>query len=100
MFYDKTVEIGSMKTTTDLEGGVVCDNFEPVDSFQGNVSFSNCKKIQEEYGLDYQIDISVTCDYRIIEKDNMLKYESIIYKVTDVLRFDSHVLIIGTKWQK
>ena len=100
-FYDKTVEVMSNQKTTDAEGGVTYKGLAVTDSFNGNVSFSNCKKIQEEYGLDYEIDISITAD-----KDtniciaDYIKYNNIVYDVTDVLPSDSHILIVATKWRQ
>jgi len=100
-FYDKTVEVMSTNTITDAEGGVNYKGLATIDSFNGNVSFSNCKKIQEEYGLDYEIDISITTylDTNISIND-IIKYDNVIYNVTDVLLSDSHILIVATKWRQ
>ena len=100
-FYDKTVEVMSNQTTTDAEGGVTYKGLAVTDSFNGNVSFSNCKKIQEEYGLDYEIDISITTytDTNISIND-IIKYDNVIYCVNDVLPSDSHILIVATKWRQ
>ena len=99
-FYDKTVEVMSGNTITDAEGGVNYRGLAVVDSFKGNVSFSNCKKIQEEYGLDYEIDISITTDYELITHNQLIKYNNVIYNVNDVLPSDSHFLIVATKWRQ
>ena len=48
-FYDKTVEVLNNNVITDAEGGVIYKGYATVDRFKGNFSFSNCKKIQEEY---------------------------------------------------
>ena len=100
VFYDKEVEILETNTTIDAEGGVNTKGVNVLNKFKGNVNFSNCKKIQEEYGLDYNIDISVTTDYNLVEINNMIKYQDVIYNVTDVLPSDSHVLIVATKWRQ
>ena len=100
-FYDKTVEVMSNQTTTDAEGGVTYRGLTVADSFNGNVSFSNCKKIQEEYGLDYEIDISITTYTDTdISVNDIIKYNDVIYNVTDVLPSDSHILIVATKWRQ
>lgn len=100
-FYDKTVEVMSTNTITDAEGGVNYRGLAVVNSFNGNVSFSNCKKIQEEYGLDYEIDISITCDVDTdISINDIIRYENITYNVTDILLSDSHILIVATKWRQ
>ena len=97
-FYDKTVDVLSSLVITDAEGGVTSKGLTTVSSFKGNVSFSNCKRIQEEYGLDYAIDISITTDVNTeISINDFIKYEKVIYNVTDVLPTDSHILIVATK---
>lgn len=100
-FYDKPIQILDKTTSFDSEGGVTSKGFDVIDTFKGNVSFSNCKKIQEEYGLDYEIDISITAsnDTNICIA-NYIKYQNIVYDVTDILPSDSHILIVATKWRQ
>lgn len=100
VFYDKEVEVLEKATTIDAEGGVNTKGLQSKDNFKGNVSFSNCKKIQEEYGLDYNIDISITTDYNLLKINDIIKYLDVIYNVTDVLPSDSHILVVATKWRQ
>ena len=100
VFYDKEVEVLEKITTTDAEGGVNTKGLQSKDNFKGNVSFSNCKKIQEDYGLDYNIDVSITTDYDNVQIDDIIKYLDVVYNVTDVLKSDSHFLIVATKWRQ
>ena len=97
-FYDKEVSILSKTQTIDAEGGIVKGSLEVIDTFMGNVNFSNCKKIQEEYGLDYQIDVAITTD-KMVNIDDVIEYLSVKYTVTDVMPTDSHILILASKWQ-
>lgn len=99
VFYDKTVEVLTSNVITDAEGGVIYKGNAVKDSFKGNVNFSNCKKIQEEYGLDYNIDVSVTTDYELLKHNDLIKYQDVVYNVTDILPSDSHFLIVATKWR-
>ena len=100
-FYDKEVLILDRVDSIDAEGGVNSKGYDVLSKFNGNVSFSNCKQIQEEYGLDYNIDISVTADVNTnICIANYIKYKDVIYDVTDILPFDSHILIVATKWRQ
>ena len=99
-FYDKEVSILVTVTTIDSEGGVTSKGYEVLDVFKGNVNFSNCKKIQEEYGLDYNIDISITTDYDSIKINDIIQYQGVIYNVTDVISSDSHLLVVATKWRQ
>jgi len=101
VFYDKTVEVLTTNVITDAEGGVNYKGLATIDNFNCNVNFSNCKKIQEEYGLDYEIDISITADINTnIAINDLIKYNNVVYNVTDILPTDSHILIVATKWRQ
>lgn len=100
-FYDKTIGIMTKETVIDAEGGVTSKGLTVSSNFIGNVSFSNCKSIQEEYGLDYDIDISITTDTTCsVNINDIIQYDSVVYKVTDVLKTDSHILIVAVKWRQ
>lgn len=100
-FYDKTVLVLGKSSQVDAEGGITYKGLATVDSFKGNVSFSNCKKIQEEYGLDYEIDISITASIDTnIRVNDIIKYNDVVFNVNDVLPSDSHILIVATKWRQ
>lgn len=99
-FYDKEVEILEKTTNTDAEGGVTASSLDLINKFKGNVNFSNCKQIQEEYGLDYLIDLSITTDYDGLKHNDFIKYKDVVYNVTDIFERDSHNLVVATKWQQ
>ena len=101
VFYDKTISLMTNETIVDSEGGVTYKGLQESDTFNGNVSFSNCKKIQEDYGLNYDINISITTSTDVnISINDIIKYDNVIYNVTDVLPSDSHILIVAVKWQQ
>ena len=89
---DKSVDM-------DAEGGVKTNGYSVKDSFKGNVNFSNCEKIQEEYGLDYKINITITTDYTELKKDDIIAYDKVLYEVKGIYPKDSHVLILGANWR-
>ena len=100
-FYDKTVEILGKTSSIDAEGGITSRGLNVIGTFNGNVSFSNCKKIQEDYGLDYEIDISITTHVNTsVAINDFIKYNDIIYTVNDILPTDSHILVVATKWRQ
>lgn len=99
-FYDKEVSVLVKIDSIDAEGGVNSKGYEVLDNFKCNVNFSNCKQIQEEYGLDYNIDVSITTDYKLLNINDIIKYQDVVYKVTDVLPSDSHILVVATKWRQ
>lgn len=98
-FYDKEIHLMNMSTEIDSEGGVKTKGYTVADVFKGNVNFSNCEKIQEEYGLDYKINITITTDYTALKKDDILFYNKTLYEVKGIYPKDSHVLILGAKWR-
>lgn len=100
VFYDKPVDVLTNNVVTDAEGGVIYKGYAVKDNFKANVNFSNCKQIQEEYGLDYNIDISITTDYHLLKTNEIIKYQDVVYNVTDILPSDSHFLIVATKWRQ
>lgn len=99
-FYDKEIHLMEKSVETDAEGGVKTKGYSVKDSFKGNVNFSNCEKIQQEYGLDYKIDVSITTDYTGVTKENILSYNKVLYEVKGIYINDSHILIVGAKWRE
>lgn len=100
VFYDKEVSVLVKQETIDSEGGVVKGGETIKSTFKGNVRFTALAKIQAEIGLADQIDIAITCDPSTdITVDDLLQYAGKKYVATDVLPYDSHILIVGRKWQ-
>lgn len=99
-FYDKSVDVLTSKVNIDAEGGVTYNGYDVKDTFKCNVNFSNCKQIQEEYGLDYSIDMSITTNYELVKHNDLIRYNDVVYNVTDILPSDSHILIVATKWRQ
>ena len=96
-FYDKEIHLMNKRVTKDAEGGVKTDGYSVVDVFKGNVNFSNCEKIQEEYGLDYKVDLTITTHYTNLKIDNILSYNKVLYEVKGIYPKDSHTLVICSK---
>lgn len=95
-FYDKEFTILKEESGFDEEGGIINGSTKNVGDYKGNVSFSQCKVIQEEYGLDYNIDISISTFIGTpIELNDIIEYQDKKYKVTDILKSDSHITIVG-----
>lgn len=98
-FYDKEISLMDKETAQDTEGGVKLTGYSVKEVFKGNVNFSNCEKLQEEYGLDYRVNISITTDYNGLEKDDIISYNELLYAVKGIYPRDSHVLILGANWR-
>ena len=100
-FYDKTIELLSIETRLDDEGGVIRNTQSVSGSFTGNVRFSNLGELQTELGLSESIDISITCDTSTaIHLNDLFRYNDKVYQATDIIPTDSHLTIIGKIYGK
>lgn len=97
-FYDKEIHLMNMSTEVDAEGGVKTKGYSVQNSFNGNVNFSNCEKIQQEYGLDYKVNISITTNYTELKVSDIIAYNKVLYEVKGIYIRDSHALILGANW--
>ena len=98
-FYDKEIHLMDKSVEKDAEGGVKTKGYTVKESFNGNVNFSNCEKIQEEYGLDYKVSISITTDYSGLSKSDIISYDKAFYEVKGIYIRDSHLLVLGATWR-
>ena len=96
-FYDKEIHFLNKRTDTDAEGAITTRGYAVKETFKGNVNFSNCEKIQEEYGLDYKINISITTDYTGLTVNDVISYDRVLYEVKGIYIRDSHTLVLGAK---
>lgn len=99
VFYDKTISILGETVTTEADGAVNKVHDTVTGTFKGNARLTNFKLVQEEYGLDHEIDIAITCATTVsISTGDLIEYGGVRYEVTDVLPRDSHQMIVGNKW--
>ena len=97
-FYDKEIHLMNMSVEQDAEGGVKTNGYTIKDVFKGNVNFSNCEKIQENYGLDYKVNISITTNYTGLKESDIIAYNKVLYEVKGIYIRDSHTLVLGATW--
>lgn len=98
-FYDKVIVVLDSTTTKDSEGGIVRNSQSVKTSFKGNVRFNDLGELQAELGLVESIDISVTCNTNAeIELNDIFRYNSQLYVATNVIPSDSHLTVIGKKY--
>lgn len=101
-FYDKKISVLDKAHSLDAEGGYIMEKGNELSNFMGNVSFSNFKAIKEEYGLEYNIDISITTSLKNKDKvdlSTLISYKDKTYEITDKFERDSHLLLIGVVWE-
>lgn len=103
IFYDKDIYVLSKTDKLDDEGGLVKEqdtDSSIVQSFKGNVNYTQLGTLQAELGLVEKIDISISCSTSVeVKLDDLIKVNDVIYQVTSVLPYDSHKMIMGVKWQ-
>lgn len=100
-FYDKQVDVLSRHDTYDSEGGLITNIDSGIlSTFFGNVRFDNLKAIQENYGLKEKIDLIITAPTNTsLDLNNLVRYESKEYLITDVIPFDSHLMVACKIWK-
>ncbi|MDO4979154.1 MAG: hypothetical protein Q4E47_03320 [Candidatus Saccharibacteria bacterium] len=99
-FYDKTVNILDITDILDDEGGLIKNKGEIRDSFQGNVRFSQLGEVMTELGLSESIDICITCRTEVeVMLNDIISYSGKNYQVTSIIPSDSHITIVGKRWQ-
>ncbi len=100
-FYDKEISIIGYTDTTDVEGDFVKSSSSVVlGTFKGNVQYKNFKEVQNDYGIDKQIDVYITTGTdTTINIDDFIQYNNVTYKVTDVLTYDTHKVVMGSIWE-
>ena len=99
-FYDKEIHLMDKRTERDAEGSVKTLGYTDKESFKGNVNFSNCEKIQEDYGLDYKVSISFSTDYTGLTVNDIIRYDGVLYEVKGIYNRDSHTFVLGAKWRE
>ena len=101
VFYDKVVDILPAEETVDVEGGVKRQPGSTASgSFTGNVNYSNLKEVQEELGLTYDIDVAITTNADNVSVNDFVSYSGTVFVVTDVIPYDSHKMVVATKYGK
>lgn len=98
-FYDKPIQILGIEVIKETDGGIVKrDSIK--SELLGNVRFNNFGISKNEIGNIVDADITITCMPDVdIQIDDRLKYRDVIYGVSEILRSDSHLTIIGIKCQ-
>jgi hypothetical protein len=99
-FYDKEISVLVRADQYDSEGGLVTTATVEESSFFGNVRFTKLDVIQEKLGLRYEIDLAITTSPDTsVGLNNVVSYKDVKYLVTDVIPFDSHLLVVCKIWK-
>jgi len=96
-FYDKLVKVLNISEVVDDEGWGSTSTSTQKATFYGNVNFGDVELRQEEFGLEENVDIVITCEYDV-SMGEVLEYDGVTYKVIKSIEYDSHNLLLGQKW--
>lgn len=99
VFYDKEVGVKQVTVTTSAEGQRKKTLGSVTRTFKGNVQFGNRKAVVEQYGLKNEFDLTITTD-DTVDLNDVICYDNIDYVVTDVIKCDTHNLIVASKYGK
>lgn len=96
-FYDKEILLISSSLVKEADGHAKLKESTTTGSFFGNVNFSNLKNVQENYGIQEEIDLTVTTD-TAVAREQVIQYDNRLFKIIEAKKFDSHYLLIAKLW--
>jgi len=100
VFYDKTINVLTRADSYDDEGGLITSADTVARTIDCNVKFTNLDVLQQSIGLRYEIDMAITmATTESIALNSIIGYESRKYLITDVIPFDSHILVVCKIWK-
>lgn len=100
IFYDKEISVLVRADQYDSEGGLVTSAEVEASSFFGNVRFKTLEADQENIGLRYDVDMTITAPLGTsVNLNDVLKYKDRKYLVTDLMPFDSHLTVVCKIWK-
>ena len=94
-FYDKEVEIYNTIETVGEELDVVRSKSNLKEKLKCNVHNIGNEVLQQDYGLDIQANIMITCSSTQAIKGDIATYNNIDYIIVEILKYDSHIKIFG-----
>jgi hypothetical protein len=94
-FYDKEIVIYDVSDSKDDHYWARKSHTTKVTgSFFGNINFSKLDRVAQDYGIEEQIDATITTS-EAIENDTIIGYIGRQYKVIRSIPFDTHYLLIA-----
>lgn len=94
-FYDKNVEFYTYSKGVSSDGGRSKGGKEVKGSIDCNVHQTINKHIKEQYGIDNDAKLMITCAINEdVEKGYLFKYKGHEYEVNEILYLDSHLKVI------
>lgn len=96
-FFDKTITLYTTEETVDSEGWATMEETATATTVKGNVNFNNLEVVRQDYGIEEEIDITITL-HDDIGVNTVVKYDDVLYKIVKAIPRDSHNLLVGKKW--
>lgn len=99
-FYDKRIVIYEKTTIVDAEGGKIKAVGEQKGEALVNISYSNLDEQRKEYGLQVEINATVTCRPETLTLGDIIEYKDTKYDVVGLIPFDSHQKAAIKKYER
>ena len=96
-FYDKEIELLSVVETTNNEGQVRRQLSQSGERVKGNVQYSNLERLREEYGIDEEVELSITTQDTV--ETEAIRFDGEDFEVVKNIPFAAYNLIICSKWK-
>jgi hypothetical protein len=100
-FYDKEISLYSVEESQDSDGGTsLILTEEEASTFLGNINRTPFKleQAQEQYGIEEPIAALITTDADIPDL-SIIGFDNLKFQVI-VIKFDSHNLLLASKWNE
>lgn len=93
IMYDKKVKIYEVVEDVDEELNVVLAKGDLKETLKCNVHNTSKEMIQEEYGLNIDSNLMLTCNNTVAKENDIAIYKNKEYKVKAVIEYDSHIKV-------
>lgn len=94
-FYDKEVLIYNSIEEVGEELDVIKTKGTMKETLKCNIHQIGNKLVQQDYGLDIEANIMVTCEETNALKGDLLEYGNELYTIAEILLQDSHTKIFA-----
>ena len=94
-FYDKETFIFYPHEEVGEEMDVMLTAGEMKEQLKCNIHQIGNEIVQQDYGLDIEANIMITCSKTIAQKGDLLEYGNKLYIITEILKPDSHIKIFA-----
>lgn len=96
-FYDKVFTRYNVTQEEDDEGEIIDELVVANGTFKGNPHFNNFEWLQKKFGIEVDIDMSVST-HSNEAAGTIISYDGQLYEVYKALPYDSHYFLVCREW--